>query len=515
MSSDDAKGAVQIQHPVDCGCGLHKMKSFGLFAMHEKRRQLKLKQAAAASLIQECAPFIAAAKGEAEPHDSSGVTVSVSSVTVPVSPPAASSSTEIDPPDNSSVAQHPLHAGQMEKKGRRRIHSHGRDHASLAVVVGLGIVRQTPPTNDTGLLKLDGNALLNVMQLLTFKVTTVYEPPPKESSTAGGEHFTAEIQLSSGVHKFSKSLLCCSGCLVGYEGGGGQSQILLPKGSRVQCVFRKGSEDITGSDFTTLHGLRQGSTLTCLVVRRKDEPLTSSGAVVLDGIRVINTEIKTPRQKNILPEKNVRFAFLAKWITTELHLQAGGQCLDIAGGKGALSLALSDDFGINCVVVDPASKGTPKAGVDMVASTVERFLAAHPLFMGTTCSFVAALHPDQATDIAIDEALLVRVPFAVIPCCVFPTLFSQRKLANGHGVNTYAGLIRFLLEKDPRIRVAELPFQGRSTVLFMTSADYSQGDGCGKRGWKDDDWFPPPQSWLEVDRDGGHHGDDEDSDSDI
>ena len=37
------------QHPAVCGCGMHVLTAFGLSAMHEKRRQLLLRQALSAS----------------------------------------------------------------------------------------------------------------------------------------------------------------------------------------------------------------------------------------------------------------------------------------------------------------------------------------------------------------------------------------------------------------------------------------------------------------------------------
>lgn len=43
-------------------------------------------------------------------------------------------------------------------------------------------------------------------------------------------------------------------------------------------------------------------------------------------------------------------------------------------------------------------------------------------------SLVLACHPDQATDPALDYALEAELPFAIVPCCVFPRLFPHRRL---------------------------------------------------------------------------------------
>ncbi|KAG1678732.1 hypothetical protein FOA52_012771 [Chlamydomonas sp. UWO 241] len=44
------------------------------------------------------------------------------------------------------------------------------------------------------------------------------------------------------------------------------------------------------------------------------------------------------------------------------------------------------------------------------------------------CSLVVGLHPDQATEPLLQFALECRKPFALVPCCVFPSLFAHRRL---------------------------------------------------------------------------------------
>ena len=57
------------------------------------------------------------------------------------------------------------------------------------------------------------------------------------------------------------------------------------------------------------------------------------------------------------------------------------------------------------------------------------------------------LHPDEATDSIVDMSLKYRKPFAVVPCCVFPTKFSFRKLENGEEVRLREQLCQYLVEK--------------------------------------------------------------------
>jgi len=122
---------------------------------------------------------------------------------------------------------------------------------------------------------------------------------------------------------------------------------------------------------------------------------------------------------------------------------------------------------------------------------------------------IFGLHPDQATDAIFDYALKHKIPFACIPCCIFKTLFPNRILKSGQKISTYNGLIKYLREKDPRIRLAQLPFVGRNIVLYMCSYDYDEemeqninntdnNDNKKKKKqqqqqlWCDDGWFSAP-----------------------
>jgi Zinc finger C-x8-C-x5-C-x3-H type (and similar) len=85
------------------------------------------------------------------------------------------------------------------------------------------------------------------------------------------------------------------------------------------------------------------------------------------------------------------------------------------------------------------------------------------------CSMVIGMHPDQATEAAVDFALQMNKPFAVVPCCVFSTHFPRRRLRDGvTKVKTTSQLVQYLAEKDDRIRVETLPFEGMNQVVFLT-----------------------------------------------
>ena len=60
---------------------------------------------------------------------------------------------------------------------------------------------------------------------------------------------------------------------------------------------------------------------------------------------------------------------------------------------------------------------------------------------------IVGFHPDQATDYAIELAGVLGVPVAVVPCCVFPSEFSHRRMAHGSTVKYYTHLIQYIKEQ--------------------------------------------------------------------
>jgi hypothetical protein len=94
---------------------------------------------------------------------------------------------------------------------------------------------------------------------------------------------------------------------------------------------------------------------------------------------------------------------------------------------------------------------------------------------------IVGFHPDQATDACIDLAVLLQVPYCVVPCCVFPSDFPHRRGSDGNRVRVYQELIEYLKDKDPRVRMCMLPFHETSTArniaLYTLPCDCSPVKG--------------------------------------
>ena len=108
---------------------------------------------------------------------------------------------------------------------------------------------------------------------------------------------------------------------------------------------------------------------------------------------------------------------------------------------------------------EPCDEGPPRLDV------VRRAL--------TECSVVVGMHSDQATEWIVDFALSRRLPFAVVPCCVCPTVFPNRKTPAGRPVVSHDEFVQYLVGKAPpgHIKVKRLGFEGKDTVVYAT--DYA------------------------------------------
>lgn len=219
--------------------------------------------------------------------------------------------------------------------------------------------------------------------------------------------------------------------------------------------------------------------------------------------------------------KNMRARLFAQWLLDTYgasSLQEGTGVLDVAGGKGNLSIELAATGKVPCVVIDPMirkqqqsfpvkrdAKRIRKAGGPLprhlptffnqttflerygdtkmesgkqllleltintdVATTRNNsdddYNPDHDLVSNS--SMLVGLHPDQTTQDILELALRYDKNVAIVPCCVFPSYFPLRLLRDGTPVVTHAQFCQYLLESDPSLQQTELPFQGRNVVIY-------------------------------------------------
>ena len=199
-----------------------------------------------------------------------------------------------------------------------------------------------------------------------------------------------------------------------------------------------------------------------------------------------------------------------------------GGIIDAAGGAGHVSLALALR-GVHSTVIDPRKTvgllpsrdrkamkkskqdpfsvyrawfGSRPNGVDTVfregtstndtASTEEDNDVCDPLSLPIcsmcsednllqNCRAIVACHPDEATGSIVELAVENKIPFVVVPCCVFSRLFPERikpvsECDDGANniVSTYYELLDWLVAKHDSIKVTRLPFEGSNIAIWAT-----------------------------------------------
>jgi hypothetical protein len=136
------------------------------------------------------------------------------------------------------------------------------------------------------------------------------------------------------------------------------------------------------------------------------------------------------------------------------------------------------------------TKGNLPSTTDTAISTADEALQ---VILGT--KLVAGFHPDQATDYCIEMAQILRVPFCIVPCCVFPSEFPHRQVSTTHErVQNYTQLIQYLREKCPEAKTGFLNFHfaetAKNLVLYTEPAGYhsdnkaSHHNDCSNRPLK-------------------------------
>lgn len=186
-----------------------------------------------------------------------------------------------------------------------------------------------------------------------------------------------------------------------------------------------------------------------------------------------------------LKSRHQRAAIFVRWLRDKfasLFDSSGCQIvLDIAGGRGdlAFELAVRVTSTLKVIVVDPREQKVKRWQAKLLKKMGEaanlpqhlNLLFDHDFFSGNhvdkeEVGLIVGMHPDEATEMLVDVALKEKIPFAVVPCCVFAHIFPDRRLKNGAEPRTFEAFCSYLKEKNENINEDYLGFRGRDKVLY-------------------------------------------------
>lgn len=83
-----------------------------------------------------------------------------------------------------------------------------------------------------------------------------------------------------------------------------------------------------------------------------------------------------------------------------------------------------------------------------------------------TSKLIIGFHPDQAAGEIVEFATSRKIPWCIVPCCVYSDCFTKRKLKDGTHVKTYDQLVEWLSEKAPCSLTATLDIEGKNRVVY-------------------------------------------------
>lgn len=220
---------------------------------------------------------------------------------------------------------------------------------------------------------------------------------------------------------------------------------------------------------------------------------------------------RNPDRKRHGARNQAKCKDFCKWLFQTFDRRCFDQVLDVAGGNGELAGRLTMCHHAHVTLVDPRpadvqavfeKRVVPKLpnkwqtrlaervveNPSFVESTLsERFSQLVSYFTDDTveedpdlklavqdCTLLVGLHADAATECVVDVALKYQKPFVVVPCCVFPNLFRERRIERDGQVvpvRSHEDFCEFLRRKDERLETTILPFEGRNVAIYWTGPE--------------------------------------------
>jgi hypothetical protein len=149
---------------------------------------------------------------------------------------------------------------------------------------------------------------------------------------------------------------------------------------------------------------------------------------------------------------SLRFKVFANYI--KINFPKVKSIADIAGGKGALQIELKK-LGYTVTTYDKRHTRISRNLSYKYAYFDNRVKDHYDLLVG--------MHPDEATDVIVTEAIKRNIPFCVVPCCVIPHAIKCNK-----NISYYSWInhLKQVVESSKyKVIEYELPIKGKNIVL--------------------------------------------------
>ena len=132
---------------------------------------------------------------------------------------------------------------------------------------------------------------------------------------------------------------------------------------------------------------------------------------------------------------------------------------------------------------DDAIIAEEREGVD---EDDEKMISILTILSSGRIKLIVGFHPDQATESCIDLAKILNIPFCIVPCCVFPSEFPNRRLILKEEeqnvqhqqqqqqqqlvpVRTYSQFLKYLRQKPTTTTTNEVCSNGNSSKKILTA----------------------------------------------
>ncbi len=163
-----------------------------------------------------------------------------------------------------------------------------------------------------------------------------------------------------------------------------------------------------------------------------------------------------------MPTERRRFEIVADFVARHFPPPATRTVLDVGGSMGILAYHLARR-GYVATVIDPRRKAVKRhfRKLAQKGGFISRLhYERRVLLPSDTADLLVGLHPDEATEALVEQAVRLRAAFVVVPCCVMPRDGVHRTFEE------WCDHLRALAAATHSVHTEVLPMNGANLALW-------------------------------------------------